>query len=285
MPEREYSRPGLRRCSLPFAQTDDGTRIAYETHGSGTLKIILLHGWGGSSSYWRDLVSHLNLEGLQIIAPSYRGHGDSDKPAKGYALDGFANDVLAVANTADAQRFVLVGFSMSGKFAQYIAAVARGRVLGLVLIAPVPASEFPVPADMVKAWCDTQHDRDAAFNQILAPFTKISVKRDLTELFLDDFAKAARSGLEETLSMCGVSFVEQEKAIHAPTLVLAGSYDPLLPADMLKSTIMNHVAGARMVALPCGHEIPQEMPEQTAALLEAFLSGLGQVAGIEAAAA
>jgi pimeloyl-ACP methyl ester carboxylesterase len=33
---------------------------------------------------------------------------------------------------------------MSGKFAQYIAAVHPERVLGLVLIAPVPASEFPV---------------------------------------------------------------------------------------------------------------------------------------------
>ena len=72
---------------MQFAQTDDGTRIAYESHGIGGLKLILLHGWGGSSSYWRDLVSHLNLEGLQIIAPSYRGHGDSDKPVTGYTLD------------------------------------------------------------------------------------------------------------------------------------------------------------------------------------------------------
>ena len=143
---------------MPCAQTDDGTRIAYETHGSGSLKMILLHGWGGSSSYWRDMLSHLNLKGLQIIAPSYRGHGDSDKPAKGYTLDGFAKDVLAVANNADAQRFVIVGFSMSGKFAQYIAAVVPERVLGLVLIAPVPASKFPVPAEMVKAWYDTQHE-------------------------------------------------------------------------------------------------------------------------------
>jgi non-heme chloroperoxidase len=269
---------------MPFAQTDDGTRIAYETHGSGSLKIILLHGWGGSSSYWRDLVSHLNLESLQIIAPSYRGHGDSDKPTKGYTLERFANDVVAIADNAGAQNFVLVAFSMSGKFAQYIAAVHPERVLGLVLIAPVPASEFPVPADMVKAWCDTQHDRDAAFNQILAPFTKIPVKRDLTELFLDDFAKAARIGLEETLSMCGVSFVEQAKKIRVPTLVLAGSYDPLLTPDMLKSTILAQIAGARIVTLPCGHEIPQEMPEHTAALVEAFLSGTGHARAIDAAA-
>jgi pimeloyl-ACP methyl ester carboxylesterase len=265
---------------MPFTHSDDGTGIAYETHGSGDLKMILLHGWGGSSSYWRDLVSHLNLEGLQVIAPSYRGHGDSDKPAKGYTLAGFADDVLTVADTTGAQRFVLIGFSMSGKFAQYIAALHPERVLGLVLIAPVPASEFPVPADMAKAWCDSQHDRDAAFSQILAPFTKITVKRELSELFLDDFAKAARIGLEETLNMCAVSFVEQAKRIRAPTLVLAGSYDPLLTPDTLKSTILTQIAGTRMIALPCGHEIPQEMPEQTAALLEAFLSGLGQSAGI-----
>lgn len=39
-----------------------------------------------------------------------------------------------------------------------------------------------------------------------------------------------------------------------------------------------------MIVPPCGHEIPQEIPEQTAALLKAFLSGLGQAAGTEAAA-
>ena len=100
-----------------------------------------------------QLASHLNLEGLQVVAPSYRGHCDSDKPAKGYTLDGFAEDVLAVADTVRAKRFVLVGFSMSGKFAQYIAAVSPERVLGETLIAPVPASELPIPADIAKAWC------------------------------------------------------------------------------------------------------------------------------------
>jgi pimeloyl-ACP methyl ester carboxylesterase len=268
-----------------FAQAEDGIRIAYESHGSGSLKVLLLHGWGGSSSYWRDLVSHLNLEGLHLIAPSYRGHGDSEKPSAGYTLDQFAKDVLAVADAEGARRFVLVGFSMSGKFGQYVATVQPKRLLGLVLIAPVPASEFPVPAEMAKAWCDTQQDRVAAFDTILAPFTKVPVKRELTELFLDDFGKAARIGLEETLNICGLSFVEQAKKIRIPTLVLAGSYDPLITPDMLKSTILTQIAGTRMVTLPCGHEIPQEMPEQTGALLEAFLSGAGHALNIEAAAA
>jgi hypothetical protein len=31
---------------MPFAQADDGTRIGYESHGTGSLKVLLLHGWG-----------------------------------------------------------------------------------------------------------------------------------------------------------------------------------------------------------------------------------------------
>lgn len=85
--------------------------------------------------------------------------------------------------------------------------------------------------------------------------------------------------------MCGVSFAEQAKTIRATTLVPAGSYDPLVTPDMLKSTILTQIVGARMVAQPWGHETPQEMPEQTTALLEASLSGLGQVARIEAVTA
>jgi pimeloyl-ACP methyl ester carboxylesterase len=48
---------------MPFAKADDGTRIAYESHGTGSLKVLLLHGWGGSSSYWRDLF-HLHQPAL-----------------------------------------------------------------------------------------------------------------------------------------------------------------------------------------------------------------------------
>lgn len=58
---------------------------------------------------------------------------------------------------------------------------------------------------------------------VCQPFTKIALKGELTELFLDDFAKAARIGLEQTLNMCGASRVQRAEAIRVPTLVMAGS--------------------------------------------------------------
>jgi non-heme chloroperoxidase len=75
-----------------------------------------------------QLASHLNLEGLQVVAPSYRGHCDSDKPAKGYTLDGFAEDVLAVADTVGAKRYVLVGSSMSGKYVKLLSQMFASKL-------------------------------------------------------------------------------------------------------------------------------------------------------------
>lgn len=270
---------------MPFARSDDGTRIHYETAGGGPLTLMLLHGWGGSAGYWREMVGRLDLHGLRVIAPSYRGHADSDNAVDGYTLEQFARDIVAVAEHAGAREFVLVGFSMSGKFAQYIAAYHQSRVLALVLIAPVPASEFPVPPETAAAWCDSQTDRDAAYARILGPFIKVPVNDEFIEAFLDDFQRAARCGLEQTLTMCGASFVKEAANIRVPTLVLAGDFDPLITPDLLRRTVLAQVAGSRMLTLPCGHEIPQEVPGQAAALLEAFVAGLGQPNAAEVVAA
>jgi hypothetical protein len=63
--------------------------------------------------------------------------------------------------------------------------------------------------------------------------------------------------LEQTLNMCAVSFSEQTRHIRVPTLVLAGTDDPLLTPDTLQGTVLAQIAGARMIVLPCGHEIPK----------------------------
>ena len=64
-------------------------------------------------------------------------------------------------------------------------------------------------------------------------------------------------------------------AIKAPTLVVGGTYDPLLQPATLREAIVVPIAGARLVLLDCGHEIPVEQPQMLAALLEAFVAGLG----------
>jgi hypothetical protein len=57
-------------------------------------------------------------------------------------------------------------------------------------------------------------------------------------------------------------------------VVIAGEGDPLFHREYINKNVLPATPGARVVFLPCGHEIPFEMPNETGSLLEAFLAGL-----------
>ncbi len=105
-------------------------------------------------------------------------------------------------------------------------------------------------------------------------------KRQISALVADaisgDFVKIPRVALEATIKMfAATSFVGQTKKIRMPTLVIGGAYDPVVTPDYVQKQIVRRLARNHLVKLPCGHDIPLEMPEETAALITAFLAGLG----------
>ena len=260
--------------AMPTVRTDDGVNIFYKTVGTGPRDVLFLHGWGGSARYWDEVLKNLDLTGLRAITTSFRGHGDSDKADAGYSIERFADDMFAVANDAQAEKFVLVGFSMSGKYAQYMAVTQPGRVVGLVLVAPVGASEFPLPPETERSFCEAAGNPDE-IKTLLAPLSRVPIRRESMETYLDDFVKIPRAVLESTFSMFSrTAFVDRVKAITAPTLVIGGEYDPFMPRDYLLTEVVSRIPRARLAELPCGHELPHEMPVETAALLTAFLAGL-----------
>src|SRR5438309_6258554 len=140
------------------ARTDDGVTIAYRVRGDGPRAVLFMHGWAGSGAYFEQTLKRLDLTGLRLITIDMRGHGASDKPETSWSLDRIAKDVIAVADHAAADRFVVVGFSMSAKFAQFLPCVAPDRVSGQILIAGCPASEIPFPAAARQGWIDRSGD-------------------------------------------------------------------------------------------------------------------------------
>jgi pimeloyl-ACP methyl ester carboxylesterase len=73
------------------------------------------------------------------IAFDRRGHGDSDLPRNSdYSVERSADDVLAVADALNVDRFVLVGHSGGGAVAFAFAAQYPERVAGLLLVDPMP---------------------------------------------------------------------------------------------------------------------------------------------------
>ena len=110
-----------------FVVSADGTRIAYETAGSGTA-LMLLHGGGQNRGIWQRAGWLPHLTGrFRVIAVDLRGHGDSDKPmhAAAYAIDRLCDDILSVADAAGVSRFSLWGYSYGGNIGRYLAARSR----------------------------------------------------------------------------------------------------------------------------------------------------------------
>jgi non-heme chloroperoxidase len=102
---------------MPTVVAGDGVPLSYATVGAGPPELLFMHGWAGSGRYFESTIEHLCLTGLGAVTYDMRGHGASAKANDGYTLEGIAADALAVADAAGLRKFVVVGFSMSGKFA------------------------------------------------------------------------------------------------------------------------------------------------------------------------
>jgi pimeloyl-ACP methyl ester carboxylesterase len=65
-----------------------GERVAYRAAGSGDV-VVLIHGMGGISDTWRDVIPQLAKQ-YRVIALDLLEHGQSAKPRTDYSLGAFA---------------------------------------------------------------------------------------------------------------------------------------------------------------------------------------------------
>ena len=108
---------------MPTIESADGVKIAYRVSGSGARTVLLLHGWMVSGAVFDDLLEQLDATGVKFVVPDHRGSGGSDRPASGYELEHFARDVLAIAAQESQGPVVIIGHSMGGQLAKWIAAM------------------------------------------------------------------------------------------------------------------------------------------------------------------
>ena len=260
---------------MSTVRTDDGVQLSYQTRGHGPRNLLFMHGWGGSGAYFDELLKYVDLSGLRAITFDFRGHGDSDKAEHGYTLDRFARDAFEVADAAGAERVIVVGYSMSGKFGQYLACLRPDRIEGQILLSGAPAGPIPLPEETVRDWVGRAGDRDR-LREVNAMFISQPVAPELLDRCGVEAAKATRTALEETINMCiQTTFADQLAGLRVPTLVVGGATDPMFPPEALRHGVAGPIAGARFAVLDSNHEIPIERPRELAAVIEAFVAGLG----------
>ncbi|HET9895449.1 MAG TPA: alpha/beta hydrolase [Streptosporangiaceae bacterium] len=131
----------------------DDVTLRIAEAGTGQRPLLLVHGFTGAKEDFTDWLDQLAALGWHAVAPDLRGHGGSSQPAResAYSFELMADDCLRLADALGWDSFVLLGHSMGGMIAQFMALAAADRLAGLVLMDTSSGPMANLDPDLVNA--------------------------------------------------------------------------------------------------------------------------------------
>jgi len=129
---RALDESATRKWAQARELTLHGNRVSYLDEGTGDV-LLLIHGIGGSSDCWRDIVHTLSKR-HRVIAVDLLGHGQSDKPRGDYSLGAFAVWLRDFLDALNIHQATVIGHSFGGGVALQFAHQHKEYCRRLVLI-------------------------------------------------------------------------------------------------------------------------------------------------------
>jgi proline iminopeptidase len=288
---------------MPVAAVN-GIQLDYEVHGEPDAPAVLLvMGLGMPAAMWPDeFVQTLLARGLRVVTFDNRDSGAStrltDLPVPNisvamtramlglrvhapYTLLDMAIDAAGVLDAAGIERAHVIGVSMGGMIAQVLAALLPQRVLTLTSI--MSSSGNPAPrialgkSHALKALLrpppTDPTDIDAIVDHLMFVFSVIGSPGYAQDpaVLRPHLERVARLGLyrEGTARQLGAILASGDRRpmlhnVDAPTLVIHGASDPLVPVAAGRDTA-RHVRGAKLEIIEgMGHDFPPALMSQVA---------------------
>jgi len=266
--------------------TVGGTTLRYIDGGRGTA-VVFLHGLGASMYAWRKNLEPVAAAGYRVIAFDNRGFGFSNKPATGYDNASYARLTVALLDSLHLPDAVLIGHSMGGAIVAEVAIAHPERVRGLVLIGSAGLGAREPPLFRVGRW------------PLIGPLLFAFRGRGLTERLLKatyaDPGKVSEADVDQYYAP--VAEPEYGRAlravlrsfrfdalagrldhISAPTLVLWGEADRLIPLTLGRALAAGIPRAAFLSVPRAGHAVQEEAPEEVNRLVIEFLkNGLARI--------
>ncbi|HKY44924.1 MAG TPA: alpha/beta fold hydrolase, partial [Pyrinomonadaceae bacterium] len=247
-------------------------RYAYKGDRSGT-PVILLHGYGDSWFSYSRILPLLDKK-YRVYIPDQRGHGDSDRPVGGYALQQFAGDVVAFMNAMNVKEAAVVGHSMGSFIAQHVAAMAPERVSRLVLIGSATKIRNGVVEGLQREITALKDPVSEKFvRDFQSSVTFKPVPQDFFETIVKESMKLPAPVWREVMTEMLAPEAEVElRKIKTPTLIIWGDKENIFPRseqDLLTAALRHSTL---KVYRDVGHVPVWESPEQVAKDLHEFLN-------------
>ncbi|MBN1882022.1 MAG: alpha/beta fold hydrolase [Deltaproteobacteria bacterium] len=261
------------------------------TYASGVgcgerIPVVFIHGFAASFYCWRFNVEPLAVDG-PVYAMDLPGFGLSDKP-KGhdYSLDGYADFIAAYMDAMGIERAVLVGNSMGGGIAVKTQIRHPDRVAGLVLIDALGYfnNEFYLyralgtyPLGEILLSCNNR--------LIMKTILKTKVYRDnayVTKDVVDSFMAVNKTEngrrspvwVLRAMGTYPVIPTEEIKSVSAPTLIIWGEKDRVLPVSHAE-LFSRDIEHTETVIFPdVGHMPMEERSGEVNDLIGAFIEDL-----------
>ena len=227
---------------------------------------------------WRDQVGAL-AQDYRVIAPDFRGHGESAVTSGPSTMELLATDVAGLLDNLNVSDATIGGLSMGGYVALAFYRLFPSRVRSLILAA-TRAQADTAEAKQNRA---VQAEKalleglegivDGLLSKLLAPETvakRPEVVRRLREMMTSTNPQGAAAALQGmALRQDHTSLLPQ---IAVPTLIFAGDEDAIIP--LADAELMHReIAGSRLeVVAGAGHVLNLEWPNEFNSTLLSFLS-------------
>jgi len=268
-----------------YADLSDGLRVHYRDQGNSAGPVlVLVHGFGASLHTWEPWVERLGFN-YRIITLDLPGHGLTRAPADYQAsTQRFVEVVDAVTTQLGVTRFTLGGNSMGGGVAWNYALAHPDKLTGLILVnsGGLPRGEDdrggppplifalinnPIAGPLIRD-LDNRPLVERALSQAFVDQSKIN------DAMVDRYVEMARApghrGILLSIDQDGAE-PSRLPEIRTPTLVIHGDTDRLIPVDAGRR-FAAEIPGAELVIYPnVGHVPMEEIPDESAAAVAAFL--------------
>ncbi|MFA7429179.1 MAG: alpha/beta fold hydrolase, partial [Rhodospirillaceae bacterium] len=182
-------------------------------------------------------------------------------------------DVIALADDHGWDTFHIVGHSMGGMTAQWVAANVPARVTSIVAINPVPASGVPLEGDahslFAKAW-QKRENRAAILSMTTGDRLGDAWRNTMTERSMAQCTPEAYSAY--FLAWSKTNFVDLVRGLDIPIKIILGRHDPAITEDIMHGTLMGWFSKAELeVFEDAGHYPMLESPPHLAQSMQEFM--------------
>ena len=277
---------------MPVVRVDD-INISYTERGRGEA-VVLIMGLGAVKESWFMNIPFLSKH-FRVVALNSRGVGKSKRLGEAYTMRRMAEDTVGLLDALNIERAHIVGVSLGSMIAQEIAISFPQRLNKLILAATTPGMSDTANKDMwdkknAELYRSIGLGEDfnrriiedpASFDavKIMVGLTKNAFGRIVFRIPMTFgsryyFKKVGPSGvLDQLRAVSTHNTIDRLNQIKAPTLVLAGTDDKMVPIEFSR-IVAQHIPGAKLVEFQKGsHSFFMEMSRRFNREVIDFLKG------------